>query len=75
MFVHVYFGFPETRGRRLEEIAQIWDENIPAWKSKNWQPTIPLLSDGQLESKLAATHVEQADEEKAVFSNTSSDNV
>ncbi len=58
MFIHVYFGFPETKGKRLEEIAQIWDEGVPAWKSKNWQPRVPLLSDKQLNEKLTVQHNE-----------------
>lgn len=58
MFVHVFFFFPETKGKRLEEIAQIWEENVPAWKSKNWQPRVPLLSDAQLGEKLAVDHHE-----------------
>lgn len=74
MFTHVYFGFPETKGKRLEEIAQLWEDKIPAWKSKNWKPTVPLLSDSQLEGKLSTNHLENG-EEKAVFSNSSSENV
>ncbi|KAK9479320.1 general substrate transporter [Lipomyces japonicus] len=33
MTVHVYFMFPETKGRTLEEIDLLWDSNVPAWKS------------------------------------------
>jgi sugar porter (SP) family MFS transporter len=62
MGVHVYFGFPETRGRRLEEIGQMWDEGVPAWRSSSWTPTIPILSDAQLSTKLSAHHQERADE-------------
>ncbi|CCH44599.1 High-affinity glucose transporter [Wickerhamomyces ciferrii] len=58
MFVHVFFGFPETRGRRLEEIAQIWEDKVPAWRSGSWQPRVPLLSDKQLEEKLSVQHNE-----------------
>lgn len=58
MFVHVFFFFPETKGRRLEEIAQIWDNKVPAWKTANWQPTIPIVSDAQLALKLESLHAE-----------------
>lgn len=58
MFVHVYFFFPETKGKRLEEIAQIWEEGIPAWKTSKWQPTVPLLSDKDLAEKLQLQHME-----------------
>lgn len=58
MFLHVLFFFPETKGKRLEEIGQLWDEKVPAWKSASWQPHVPLLSDGQLEEKLKVEHRE-----------------
>lgn len=61
MFFHVFFFFPETKGKRLEEIAQIWEEGVPAWKTSKWQPHVPLLSDVQLEEKLASQHVENDD--------------
>lgn len=58
MFIHVLFFFPETKGRRLEEIAQIWEEKIPAWKTKSWQPHVPLLSDAELADKMSTRHEE-----------------
>lgn len=58
MGIHVYFGFPETKGKRLEEIGQMWDEGIPAWRSGSWQPTLPLLSDAQCASKMEIYHRE-----------------
>lgn len=56
MGIHVYFGFPETKGRRLEEIAQIWDQKVPAWHTANWTPTIPLSDET---SKPEIEHVEK----------------
>lgn len=61
MFFHVLFFFPETKGKRLEEIGQLWDEKVPAWRSNNWQPHVPLLSDVQLEEKLRVDHKENGD--------------
>ncbi|KAG4304417.1 hypothetical protein PORY_002127, partial [Pneumocystis oryctolagi] len=34
MTIHVYLMFPETCGRSLEEIEKVWQEKIPAWKTK-----------------------------------------
>ncbi|KAG5440374.1 hypothetical protein PCK2_000507 [Pneumocystis canis] len=34
MAIHVFLMFPETCGRSLEEIENVWRENIPAWKTK-----------------------------------------
>jgi hypothetical protein len=28
--------FPETRGKSLKEIDQLWADNIPAWRSASW---------------------------------------
>lgn len=35
MTFHVFFMFPETARKTLEEMDYIFDHNIPAWKSKN----------------------------------------
>ncbi|QBM88660.1 MFS transporter, sugar porter (SP) family [Metschnikowia aff. pulcherrima] len=61
MFIHVFFFFPETKGKRLEEIGQLWDEGVPAWRSAKWQPTVPLASDAELAHKMDVAHAEHAD--------------
>ncbi|KAK9464769.1 general substrate transporter [Lipomyces arxii] len=33
MTVHVFFMFPETKGKTLEEIDLIWEEHLPPWRS------------------------------------------
>lgn len=58
MFIHVLLGFPETKGKRLEEIGEIWDEHIPAWKTKNWVPSLPLTAESMVEKKTSLQHVE-----------------
>lgn len=45
MFFHVFFFFPETKGKRLEEIDQLWTEHVPAWKSASYVPHVPLLNE------------------------------
>ncbi|RLV93062.1 High-affinity glucose transporter [Spathaspora sp. JA1] len=61
MGIHVLVGFPETRGKRLEEIGQMWDENVPAWRSGSWQPHIPATSDAEIARKLSLEHKEEGD--------------
>ncbi|PVH16406.1 uncharacterized protein CXQ87_004697 [Candidozyma duobushaemuli] len=55
MFVHVLFFFPETKGKRLEEIDQIWTHKIPAWKSASYVPAVPILP-GETDDKIATEH-------------------
>lgn len=45
MTVHVFFMFPETSNKTLEEIEQIWDSGVPAWKSASFVPRRPSVSD------------------------------
>ncbi|KAI1342569.1 putative MFS glucose transporter [Xylariaceae sp. FL0016] len=33
MTVHIFFTYPETAGRTLEEIDAVFDTDVPAWKS------------------------------------------
>lgn len=35
MIFHIFFTYPETAGKTLEEIDELFDSNIPAWRSKN----------------------------------------
>lgn len=43
--IHVFFLFPETKGKSLEEINQVWEEGVAAWKSASFEPKRPSLSD------------------------------
>ncbi|KAJ9475621.1 putative Sugar transporter STL1 (putative) [Pseudozyma hubeiensis] len=34
MTIHVFFAFPETAGKTLEEIDEIFESGVPAWKTR-----------------------------------------
>lgn len=34
MTIHVFFMFPETKGRTLEEMEELFNSDIPAWKTQ-----------------------------------------
>ncbi|SJX64140.1 probable High-affinity glucose transporter [Sporisorium reilianum f. sp. reilianum] len=34
MTIHIFFAFPETAGKTLEEVDEIFESGIPAWKTK-----------------------------------------
>ncbi|OAQ29931.1 general substrate transporter [Linnemannia elongata AG-77] len=54
MTVHVFFMFPETKGRTLEEMDELFNSDIPAWKTHS-QPVSHLDRDIE-ELKLNQEH-------------------
>lgn len=60
MTIHVFFMFPETKGKTLEEIEMMWDSNVPAWRSEKWEPPTPVGRTVDLDEKeleIQAEHV------------------
>lgn len=39
MTVHVFFLYPETAKKSLEEIDLLFEDNVPAWRSKSFGGT------------------------------------
>jgi len=60
MTIHVYFFFPETAGKPLEEINAMFEDpngiryiGTPAWKTKNYYSETARMEHGEgLEKKL-----------------------
>lgn len=60
-FIHVLFMYPETKGRTLEEIDEVFDQGhvFAAWKVKNSGSTKTLA-----EVKAGAHHNQHGSDEK-----------
>lgn len=71
MFVHVFFLFPETAGKTLEETEAMFLDptgpryvGTPAWKTRVQTSTIARVERGDIPNeKLANMHVEDAGKE------------
>jgi hypothetical protein len=79
MALHVFFGFPETAGKTLEETEAMFEDphgikyiGTPAWKTKKATSRVIELENGRIDKAalggLAAegTHVEDTVEKEAV---------
>lgn len=61
MFIHVFFLFPETAGKPLEEVTEMFEDpngirylGTPAWKTKNYYSTAARMEQNQfLEKKIS----------------------
>lgn len=65
MFIHVFFMFPETTGRTLEEIEAIFTDpngipfiGRPAWKTSGSFTRAAMLEQGHRDEEKAAVHDE-----------------
>ncbi|AET37579.1 sugar porter family MFS transporter Ecym_1345 [Eremothecium cymbalariae DBVPG len=65
--IQTYFMFPETKGKTLEEIDQMWDSKIPAWQSASYVPHVPIIED-KMGNKVgmggSSQHVENTEKER-----------
>jgi hypothetical protein len=43
MTFHVFLLFPETKGKTLEEMDQVWAEKLPAWHTAEFEPRVPII--------------------------------
>ena len=60
MAVHSFLCFPETAGKPLEEIEEMFALGGPAWKTRGGFSTSRLMEKGELDSEkqVAVTHEE-----------------
>ena len=51
MTVHVFFAFPETAGKPLEEVEKIFTNGTPAWKTHVSTKRTIAAERGDIEAK------------------------
>ncbi|KAF2266534.1 high affinity glucose transporter [Lojkania enalia] len=54
MTIHVFFMFPETSGKTLEEVEELFLEGVPAWKTKVEYNKIRRAEGGVIDSEKEA---------------------
>ncbi|KAF9914086.1 hypothetical protein BX616_009005 [Lobosporangium transversale] len=59
MTIHVFFMFPETKGHTLEEMDELFNSDVPAWKTRA-QPQ------SRLDSDIEELRAQQANEKSEV---------
>ncbi|KAG0318186.1 hypothetical protein BGZ99_005814 [Dissophora globulifera] len=64
MTIHVFFMYPETKGRTLEEMDDLFNSGVPAWKTHS-QPVSHLNSDAE-QVKMQQGHGGEKTEVEAV---------
>ncbi|THX91470.1 general substrate transporter [Aureobasidium pullulans] len=66
MTIHIFFMFPETHGKTLEEIDVLFDANIPPWKSSQVKSRFSERVDTVIRKGSVTEHVEnEADDKKS----------
>jgi hypothetical protein len=55
MTVHVFLLFPETAGKSLEEIDELFNSNLPAWRNKD---AVPNFEDGVAKTRKTSNEIQ-----------------
>lgn len=51
MTIHVFFAFPETAGKPLEEVEEIFRSKTPAWRTHVTTKKVLAAERGEIEAK------------------------
>ncbi|KAF9947962.1 hypothetical protein BGZ70_002415 [Mortierella alpina] len=58
MTIHVFFMFPETKGRTLEEMDELFSSDVPAWKTR-------AMPESHLERDIETIQMQRQEQEPA----------
>ena len=71
MFVHVFFMFPETAGKTLEEVSDLFTDphgpkyiGTPAWKTRITTKRVALLERGEVDPEKDRDYHEESSPER-----------
>ncbi|KAI4718315.1 putative MFS glucose transporter [Aureobasidium sp. EXF-10727] len=53
MFIHVFLCFPETSGKSLEEVEALFQQKVPAWKTRVQYQHVRALEQNRADEKVA----------------------
>ena len=70
MAVHSFFFFPETAGKTLEEVEEMFLSKIPAWKTRVETKKILAVEHGEVSPEKLARIVHQENEEQGNVNET-----
>jgi hypothetical protein len=62
MAIHTFFLFPETAGKTLEDVAFMFEDNIPAWRTKVDLSTRRAAANGGVDPEKAVKKLEHSPE-------------
>ena len=60
MAIHAFFMFPETSGKTLEDVEEMFLSGVPAWKTRVEYQKVRKAEGGQLGDKEAAMQREES---------------
>lgn len=74
MTIHVFLLFPETKGKTLEEVEEVFESNMPAWRTRELTKRSRLDEiANQISQNEAGPHAVASDDEKGSSSSPGSE--
>jgi uncharacterized lipoprotein YehR (DUF1307 family) len=65
MFIHVFFCFPETAGKTLEDVDEIFTNNVKPWNTRVHYRDVRKMEAGDIQSEKIRAADQTATEKEA----------